>query len=159
MRTQVRLHGGSVSEGITDSTTHVVVLPAAGSPAGASEPAAAQPGQVLAQLLRDHGGLPALKTLHRRLLSQQAHIVAQTWVPCNQLISSSFCSTVSLVIGRCLLLDICKGRSSVGLGTFCSWLDQCLATLEQKTHGQVPHRVPEAEHPFTLDGSAAAPPW
>ena len=80
MCAQVRLHGGSVSEGITDSTTHVVILPAAGSPANASEPAAPQPEQVLAQLLKEHGGLPALKRLHRRLLSQQAHIVAQTWV-------------------------------------------------------------------------------
>ena len=78
MRTQVRLHGGSVSEGITDSTTHVVVLPAAGSPARASETAAQQPEQVLAQLLKEHGGLLALKTLHRRLLSQQAQVVAQT---------------------------------------------------------------------------------
>ena len=74
-----------MSEGITDGTTHVVVLPAAGSPARASEPAAVQPGQVLAQLLKEHGGLPALKTLHRRLLSQQAHIVAQTCVSCDHL--------------------------------------------------------------------------
>ena len=82
MCTQVRLHGGCVSEGITDSTTHVVVLPAAGSPANASESAALQPGQVLAQLLKEHVGLPALKKLHRRLLTQQAHIVAQRLVFC-----------------------------------------------------------------------------
>ena len=75
---QVRLHGGSVSKGITDSTTHVAVLPAAGSPANASETAAPQPEHMLAQLLKEHGGLPALKRLHRRLLSQQTYLVAQT---------------------------------------------------------------------------------
>lgn len=116
MCTQVRLHGGSVSEGITDTTTHVAVLPAAGSMVGAPAPAAPRPGQVLAQLLKEHGGLPALKTLRRRLLSQQAHIVAHTWVHCCDLPFGSVCTSASSFIGlRCLLLDVCKGQSSVGL--------------------------------------------
>lgn len=69
------MYGATVSEDITASTTHVVVVPAPhSSSSGAST---GQPGQLLGQLLKDHGGLPALKTLHRRLQSEQAHVVTQ----------------------------------------------------------------------------------
>ena len=67
---QVRIYGGAASSDITASTTHVVVVPAGHS--GRSEVLA---GQLLGQLLREHGGLPALKTLHRRLQAQHAHVV------------------------------------------------------------------------------------
>ena len=67
------MYGGAASNDITASTTHVVVVPTAHS--RRSEVLAGQPGQLLGQLLREHGGLPALKTLHRRLQAQQAHVV------------------------------------------------------------------------------------
>ena len=151
-----------MSEGITDSTTHVVVLPAAGSPAGASEPAPPQPEGVLGQLLKEHGGLPALKTLHRRLLLQQAHIVAQTCVSYNRLSISSLCNCIFILSQPDDLCSLMYAKEDLSraeqMKIVCSWLDQCLSTLEQQTHGQVPRRVPEAEHPVTFDGSAAAPP-
>ena len=75
---QVRLYGGRVSESITDSTTHMVVLPSTGSPAP-EQASAVRPGDLLTQLLKDHGGLPALKILHRQLLAQQVHVVSQRW--------------------------------------------------------------------------------
>ena len=72
---QVKIYGGAATEDITASTTHVVVVPPPhNSSSGAST---GQPGQLLGQLLKEHGALPALKTLHRRLQSQQAHIVTQ----------------------------------------------------------------------------------
>ena len=73
---QVKKYGGAATVDITASTTHVVVVPAAAS----STPEAGT-GQLLGQLLREHGGLPALKTLHRRLHSQQAHVVTQRLAP------------------------------------------------------------------------------
>lgn len=72
---QVRMYGGAASADITTSTTHVVVVSAADSSTPEAE--TRQPEQLLGQLLREHGGLPALKTLHRRLHSQQAHVVTQ----------------------------------------------------------------------------------
>jgi len=65
------MYGGAASDSVTDSTTHVVVIPS---------PASGQPGQLLGQVLKEHGGLPALKILHRRLQSQQAHVVTQRLV-------------------------------------------------------------------------------
>ena len=76
---QVKMYGGAASVDITAGTTHVVVVPAA---AGSTpEAGTGQPGQLLGQLLREHGGLPTLKTLHRRLHSQQAHVVTQRLAP------------------------------------------------------------------------------
>lgn len=73
------MHGGKVSQDISDCTTHVVVLPssALSSTEAAAEGTAARPSDLLSQLLTEHGGLPALKTLHRRLQSQQAHVDSQ----------------------------------------------------------------------------------
>jgi len=72
-RPQVRMYGGAASDSITDSTTHVVVIPS---------PTTGQPWQLLGQVIKEHGGLPALKTLHRRLQFQQAHVVTQRLVIC-----------------------------------------------------------------------------
>jgi hypothetical protein len=76
---QVQMHGGKASQDINGSTTHVVVLPssAVSSTEAAAEGTAVRPSNLLRQLLTEHGGLPALKTLHRRLQAQQAHVVSQ----------------------------------------------------------------------------------
>ena len=73
------MHGGKASQDINDSTTHVVVLPSSAfsSAEAAAEGTAVRPSALLSQLLTEHGGLPALKTLHRRLQLQQAHVVSQ----------------------------------------------------------------------------------
>ena len=73
------MHGGKASQDINDSTTHVVVLPSSAfrSTKSAAEVEAVRPSALLSQLLTEHGGLPALKTLQKRLQSQQAHVVSQ----------------------------------------------------------------------------------
>ena len=76
------MYGGAASTDISDRTTHVVVIPAdhssiSGELAGQARQLAGQPRQLLGQILKDHGGLPALKNLHRRLHALQAHIVTQ----------------------------------------------------------------------------------
>ena len=73
------MHGGTASQDINNSITHLVVLSSSAfsSTEAAAEGTAMRPSDLLSQLLTEHGGLPALKTLHRRLQSQQAHVVAQ----------------------------------------------------------------------------------
>lgn len=73
------MHGGKASQDINNSTTHLVVLSSSAfsTTESAAEETAMRPSDLLSQILTEHGGLPALKTLYRRLLSQQAHVVSQ----------------------------------------------------------------------------------
>lgn len=76
---QVRMHGGKASQDINNGTTHLVLLSSSAfsTTEAAAVGTALRPSDLLSQLLTEHGGLPALKTLHRRLQSQQAHVVSQ----------------------------------------------------------------------------------